>query len=463
MIPAEAALAVGIALSMLAFSFWRGATALTISFVAGYLLLPSAAAINFQGLPPLDKMRAIWLGAALGTLIFQPGALGRLRWHPADGVMLAAIALHGYSSIANGLGYWDAQSVSVNVVLKATLPYLLARIHFRSVDDLAGLGKALFWGAVLYAPLAVWEFRMSPQFHSIVYGFFPHSWAQHVRWGFHRPVVFLGHGLAVGGLFSGALLIGIVLLRRGLLRWQLPLPVWFAVAGVGAGLAVTMSAGPWLAVPVGWVLLRWAKRRRWVPIAAGIPGVVWLAVVFTTGSDWSWMTRPFEAIGATERAASLQYRIDAMTEYAANIRQRPWFGHAGWGQGLIEGRATDSKALVLLLKNGLVGALLWYIWLFWLAWAGVRAADRAGTSAEREVILLFACLIGMGITTQIYGTAGSSIPVSLIGGAVTGLAVVRPGVRSARGRVIRIAVARREVYRHDRTRSVVHGEVPLGD
>ena len=38
---------------------------------------------------------------------------------------------------------------------------------------------------------------MSPQLHSWVYGFFPHSWGQQVRYGGFRPVVFLGHGLWV--------------------------------------------------------------------------------------------------------------------------------------------------------------------------------------------------------------------------------------------------------------------------
>ena len=62
------------------------------------------------------------------------------------------------------------------------------QIHFFKLIVLAGL---------LYSALIVFEIRMSPQLHKWVYGFFPHTWGQQVRYGGFRPVVFLGHGLWV--------------------------------------------------------------------------------------------------------------------------------------------------------------------------------------------------------------------------------------------------------------------------
>ena len=38
---------------------------------------------------------------------------------------------------------------------------------------------------------------MSPQLSNMFYGFFPHSWQQHVREGHFRPIVFMQHGLMV--------------------------------------------------------------------------------------------------------------------------------------------------------------------------------------------------------------------------------------------------------------------------
>lgn len=43
----------------------------------------------------------------------------------------------------------------------------------------------------------LYEVRLSPQLHRIFYGYFPHSFAQQVRGGGFRPVVFLQHGLWV--------------------------------------------------------------------------------------------------------------------------------------------------------------------------------------------------------------------------------------------------------------------------
>lgn len=422
MIPPEFALLVGLLGTLIAFALFRGASALSLSFVVGVLFLPSAAAINFGGLPPIDRLRVIWLGALLGTLVFQPGALVKIRWHPADWLLLGTILLNGYSSIDNGLGTWDALSAMGSVILSSVLPYMLARIHFREAADLLQLTKVLFWGGVLYAPLAVWEFRMSPQFHNWLYGYFPHSWLQHVRWGFYRPVVFLGHGGGVAVFFSGCFLIGLVLLRRGQLKWRISAPVWLAVAAVGLGLLVGMTFSAWISVGIVWALFYYTRKRRWAPIVMGSVGFIWIACVFAGSSNWSWLTRPFVAIGATDRAASLQYRLDAMSEYAESIRTRPWFGHGRFGRGRIENRATDSIALIFMLTTGFVGAGFRYAWLFAILAAIGRAAQRTSSAVEHDLLLLYACMFALSITGGVLGVGTAYLPSTLVGGAVTGFA-----------------------------------------
>lgn len=421
----ELALLIGVAGAFGAFAWLRGSRALCIAYVVGYLLLPSAASINFSGLPPIDKMRAIWLGAVLGTLVFQIHAFSNVRWHIADAALLGAVLCAGYTSLDNELGVWDGLSSMASIVLTTALPYGLARIHLRRLNDVVFLAKMLFWGAVLYAPLAVWEFRMSPQFHNAVYGYFPHSWMQQVRWGFYRPVVFLMHGLSVAGFFSGSLLIGFVLWRRGLVRWTVPFPPGLALPLIAGAWLCTMSFGPWFAVPAVALLFWLARRWRWTPTAVAGVGVVWLASVFSGGSTWNWIPRNLAARGAPERAASFQYRLDAMSEYSLNIRMRPWFGHGGFGRGRIERRATDSAALGHLLTHGFVGAGLLYAWMFFVLAAAQRAALRVSRASERDVILMMACLMGYGIMSGIFGTAGADVPFALVGGAATGLAAVR--------------------------------------
>jgi hypothetical protein len=65
--------------------------------------------------------------------------------------------------------------------------------------------------------------------HTWVYGYFPHSFAQQLRYGGYRPVVFMGHGLLVA-LFAAIALISAVVM------WQLKSKVYqirqFSQAGV---------------------------------------------------------------------------------------------------------------------------------------------------------------------------------------------------------------------------------------
>ena len=60
-------------------------------------------------------------------------------------------------------------------------------------------------GGLIYVPLCLFEVRMSPQLHNMVYGFAQHSFGQTVRGGGWRPMVFMQHGLAVG-LFMSVML-----------------------------------------------------------------------------------------------------------------------------------------------------------------------------------------------------------------------------------------------------------------
>jgi hypothetical protein len=443
MIPPEAALLCAVLCSCLAFAIYRGPVALVWSFVVGYLVLPVGAAFKVGSLPPIDKDMAVWVGAAIGTLLFQPNALRGLSRHPADVLAAAAIVFTAYTSIDNDLGLWDGLSSAGTLVLWTTLPYVLGRIHLRQRSDLVLFGKAVLWGALAYIPLAVWEFRMSPQLHTTLYGYFPHAFGQQMRWGHFRPVVFLGHGLSVAAYFASCLLIGIVLHKRGFLRTQFGEYAVPVLLGIALGLALSMSVAPWMATLAGWGLFVLAKRRPWLPVLAGVPGLIWVLVVFGTSSNWHWMTEPFRVIGADERADSLQYRLDAMTEYADNIKKQPWWGYGAWGRGRITGRATDSEALICMLTYGLIGAATRYAWLFWLLIATIQASERAPHPVERELLLLFACLMAIGITGGILGTASVFLPVPLIGGAVTGfVAATRPVRRRDRLRGMPVRTGR---------------------
>src|SRR5690606_33843621 len=106
-------------------------------------------------------------------------------------------------------------------------------------DTHRDLAVAFALAGLVYTLPVLFEVRMSPQLHAIFYGFFPHSFGQHIREGGFRPAVFLGHGLLIGMLFSIAILAALSLWREAL-RAGRPAKGWLGLA-IGLGLTLTLS------------------------------------------------------------------------------------------------------------------------------------------------------------------------------------------------------------------------------
>ncbi len=82
-----------------------------------------------------------------------------------------------------------------------------------AAEDQKELLLALFIGGLVYAIPMLIEVRLSPQINVWVYGFFQHSFAQTIRFGGYRPVVFLDHGLWVAFFAMTAMIAGLALWR----------------------------------------------------------------------------------------------------------------------------------------------------------------------------------------------------------------------------------------------------------
>ena len=110
-----------------------------------------------------------------------------------------------------GLGVGDLLVNSVEIVV-ALIPFFLARRWLATPERHQALLIAIMALGVVYAFLALFEIRMSPQLNRWVYGFFPHQWTQHIRGGF-RPLVFLEHGLWLGFFLFTAAVASFALIR----------------------------------------------------------------------------------------------------------------------------------------------------------------------------------------------------------------------------------------------------------
>ncbi|MBU2994046.1 hypothetical protein KO486_12585 [Octadecabacter sp. B2R22] len=230
----------------------------------------------------------------------------------------------------------------------------------------------LIVAASAYTLLALWEVRMSPQLNRTVYGFFPHSWQQHVRNGGFRPLVFLGHGLKLG--------------------------IFFAIAAVAAAGMWRFSSGPMksrflaacallmFTILLSKVLGAFAITLLMLPLVLFMPRHV--QVIALMGVSISVLSFPIlrntqlvptdrlvsiaESI-SPERAQSLEFRFDNEDILLERAREKLIFGWGGYGRNRVfdetgeDISVTDGRWVIMFGQGGWVryigemGLLCWSI------------------------------------------------------------------------------------------------------
>jgi hypothetical protein len=345
------------------FSTMRAPRAALFSYLAGWMFLP-VPGIELVGLD-YDKDTAVPLVIFAAMLAFDGARLSRLRPVLVDLPVAIFCVVPLASSLANDLGWYDGLSGVFYQTVHWGLPYLTGRMYFASRDGLRELAIGIFAAGVLYAPLCLWEIRMSPQLHAWVYGVHQHEWLQTLRLGGYRPMVFMHHGLMLGLWMAAASLAGLALWTTATLRklWGIPLsiavPVLFAttVLGKSFGSIVLLGVGSLvflfvyfgrMSLPVMLLLL--------APIAyvgARIEGT-------SAGSSMVAVASEFSA----DRASSFGFRVVSEERLRTRAAEHPIFGWGGWGRSLAnrfddplrtEKVTVDSLWIIVFGKHGLVG------------------------------------------------------------------------------------------------------------
>ena len=184
------------------FIFLKPERAVATGLVTGFLLLPKAS-YDFPGFPNYDKALSIVLGVFVAALLFDSGRL--LTWRPRSvdlpmGILCLAPFL---SAVINGDGAYEGISNSFDFSMRWGLPWILGRIYFHDFEAQKFLAATVVAGALIYLPFALYEVKMSPQLHKLVYGVPLKSFKHAMRsGGLWRPNVFISHGLAYG-LYNG--------------------------------------------------------------------------------------------------------------------------------------------------------------------------------------------------------------------------------------------------------------------
>ena len=411
----------GSALALIAwipFSFWRfsrvrPALAAAQVVIWGMMWLPEGAAFDLPALPPFSKytisavcvligllwkaperLRAARVGrgydllillmiiAQVGTVLTNPDALHYGTWK--------TIAIPGFTP-------YDGISAAVRVVLTVALPCVLGRALLRSDRDLHDLLETLAIAGVVYSLPILYEIRMSPVLHDMVYGYAPRSdWSQNLRAGGYRPTAFMGHGLVVGFFMFLCTTAAMTLQKAGQKR-LLGQPIAYAVGYLCLILLLCKAAAPIIYAAVGFALLHYGSAKSQARVLT-LLGLIVLSYPITRILDVFPVEGILSVAGALgpDRVQSLQFRFDNEDILLLKGAERLWFGWGGYGRERVFDAETakdlviqDGQWIVVFGQSGLLGFLCYFSVLLVPVWQLARGLKRVAGRSERSMLVGF--------------------------------------------------------------------------
>jgi O-antigen ligase len=242
------------------------------------------------------------------------------------------------------------------------MPYWLGRLYLGHPKALREFSGALTMAALVYAPLCLWEVRMSPNLHRFVYGFHPMDFLQAVRFGGFRPNVFLSHGLMLGMIMASATLVAYWEWRTRARVALLGLPFGWVVVALAVTTLLTKATGSILLLAAGIAVL---EGTRWLRTPWLVVGLLLVPPAYSAARIAGWTGHDLVSLSRTliapERAESLLFRLDQEDALIERAMQNPVLGWGGWGRSRIfdeDGRdisVTDGMWIITLGVSGLVG------------------------------------------------------------------------------------------------------------
>ncbi|WP_088243482.1 O-antigen ligase family protein [Calothrix rhizosoleniae] len=371
------------------FTSFTAQRAVIISFIAAWLFLPQNAGFSVLGLPDYERMSATCYGILLATFIFDVQRFRSFQFNWLDLPMLIWCLCPFASSMSNDLGAYDGLAQSLQQTVSYGIPYFLGRIYLNNLIGFRHLAIAIFTSGLIYAPFCLYESRMSPVFHQLIYGYVDvRAFAQGFRYGSFRPTVFMEHGLAVGMWMMAATLIGIWLWQTGVVKQIWGIPIMWLVIGLLFTFILVRSTGAYLYLLLGCIILFVAKKFRtalvMLLVMLAMSSYLYMGATGVFNSERiHGIVSALEMVVEPGRASSLGYRMSNEELLSEKARHRPIFGWGGWGRNrileenwegeLVDVAITDSLWIIAFGINGTVGlialfssSLLPSLSFFWL-------------------------------------------------------------------------------------------------
>lgn len=431
---AYAALIIWPFIALACFARMPPSKALVWSLLGGYLLLPMKTSFDFPGVPALDKTSIANLSAMVGALTFagfRAVRLPREWWLLLP--LLVFVAAPMFTVFANGdvlvfgdivlpaLKPYDALSQAAYSAINV-LPFILGYNLLRGKKAANECLRAIAVAALFYSLLMLIEIRLSPQLHTWIYGFFPHSFGQQFRWNGFRPVVFLGHGLLVAIFTSFALVAMVYFAKIKAKIFSVPAWVWAIYIFVLLIFCRTFGALVLGVFALGLLLFMSWKHIR---IVCALLALATMIYPVLRGADLVPVDQIYSATAAIdeERAGSFRTRVDNEDQLLARAQERPLFGWGGYGRNRVfdedsgaDLSVTDGTWIIVIGTNGWIG----YLATFGLLCLPIIvSAARGGPVTPASVALSLILAINLldlipnsSLSPLTWLLAGSLVPVA---------------------------------------------------
>lgn len=363
------------------------------SVVIGFLFLPEGMELSLPALPDYEKATAVPYSLLIAAAIMskkRSWLQDEILWNNrfmivAFSFLVFIMAVGAYGTvntnggslvngemIRKGMTSADLRQMILSPIL-AMVPFFLACFWLRTARSHVEVLRVIMIGGLIYALPTLYEWRMSPQLNSIVYGYFPHSWLQHIRGGGFRPLVFLAHGLWLGFFLFSACAAAFALSRYGGSKSNeesgavepgariFYLFIGFFLFGLTV-LSRNMGATMLTLMFVPFILF---TSRRIQARVAMLVAVLFLMFPYLRAGQFIPIDNILSMISSisVERAESLEVRFTNENDLIARAYEKPMFG---WG---LSGRwriisekgvdltIVDSLWIILLGERGWVGFL----------------------------------------------------------------------------------------------------------
>jgi hypothetical protein len=401
------------------------------AMLGGYLLLPSNLTVDVPLLPPLDKMSI----AAIATFLLcwmkgaeSPGGRAPVMLYVfAFSLVLSPIL----TSLTNSYelttprgsipGFYPVDGLKIaGRQLIALLP-LFVGIRFLSNDyGRSLLLKSLPVAMTVYSIPMLFELRMSPQLHRLVYGYHPSDFFQQMRAGGFRPVVFVEHGLVLALLTSLAVIASVVLVRAK--KRVFNLPAGFIAGYLSVLLLLCKSLGPTIYAAVLTPVVMFAKPRTWAKIACLFALILCSYPVLRASS-----LIPVHHIAdlasavSIDRSESFETRVVNEDVLLARANEKPLFGWGTWGRNRVFDRETGKDVSITdgqwVIQIGIYGWFGYFALFGLLAVAIFGAYRQLGNQVTPTSISLggLALILGVHVIDMIPNATAMSLTLLLAG------------------------------------------------